>query len=53
MKNNEFLLLYKKYTPPRRAIKNTIQSANANSGNIALRNNYRPCADSKRNFCFT
>lgn len=52
MKNNEFLLLYKKYTPPRKA-KNTIQSANANSGNIALRNNYRPCADRKRNFCFT
>lgn len=39
MKNNEFLLLYKKYTPPRRAIKNTIQSANANSGNIHCETN--------------
>jgi len=50
MKNNEFLLLYKKYTPLRKAIKNTIQSANANGGNIALRNNYRFCANDKRNF---
>lgn len=53
MQNNEFFNTAQKIHAARRAIKNTIQSANANSGNIALRNNYRPCADSKRNFCFT